>query len=138
MEEETKSRIPLWLYPSTIECMDELLQKDNCKSRSEFIEKAVRFYCGYISAEDGMKYLPTAITAAMSGIVSTTENRMSRLMFKLAVEMSMMMNILASTADVDENTLRKLRGKCVEDVKRSVGSVTFENVASFQKRERRD
>ncbi|WP_088187926.1 hypothetical protein [Desulfosporosinus sp. FKA] len=135
MQEETKDRIPLWLYPSTIECMDALLEKDNCKSRSEFIEKAVRFYSGYISAEDGMKFLPTAITSAMTGIVNTLENRMARLIFKLAVEMSMMMNILASTAEVDENTLRRLRGKCVNDVKKSVGSVTFEDVAKFQKGE---
>ena len=135
MSEETKNRIPLWLYPSTIESMDALLQKENCKSRSEFIEKAIRFYSGYISAEDGMKFLPTAITSAMSGIVSTSENRMARLIFKLAVEMSMMMNILASTAEVDENTLRRLRGKCVNDVKKSVGAVTFEDVAKFQKGE---
>ncbi len=133
MTEEIKTRIPLWLYPSTIVGMDAILEKDNCKSRSEFIEKAVRFYSGYISAEDGMKYLPTAITSAMSGIVATSENRMSRLMFKLAVEMSMMMNILATTADVDENTLRRLRGKCVSDVKKSVGSITFEDVVKFQK-----
>ncbi len=135
MTEETKKRIPLWLYPSTIESMDALLEKDNCKSRSEFIEKAIRFYSGYISAEDGMKFLPTAITSAMSGIVSTSENRITRVMFKLAVEMSMIMNILASTADVDENTLRRLRGKCVSDVKKSIGSVTFEDVAKFQKGE---
>lgn len=135
MTEETKNRIPLWLYPSTIESMDALLEKDNCKSRSEFIEKAIRFYSGYISAEDGMKFLPTAITSAMSGIVSTSENRMARLIFKLAVEMSMMMNILASTAEVDENTLRRLRGKCVNDVKKSLGAVTFEDVAKFQKGE---
>ena len=135
MQEETKDRIPLWLYPSTIECMDALLEKDNCKSRSEFIEKAVRFYSGYISAEDGMRFLPTAITSAMTGIVNTLENRMARLIFKLAVEMSMMMNILASTAEVDENTLRRLRGKCVNDIKKSVGSVTFEDVAKFQKGE---
>lgn len=135
MTEETKNRIPLWLYPSTIESMDALLEKDNCKSRSEFIEKAIRFYSGYISAEDGMKFLPIAITSAMSGIISTSENRMARLIFKLAVEMSMMMNILASTAEVDESTLRRLRGKCVSDVKKSIGSVTFEDVTKFQKGE---
>lgn len=135
METEKKNRLPLWLYPSTIKSMDSLLERDNCKSRSEFIEKAVRFYCGYISANDGLKYLPTAITSAMSGIVGASENRMARLIFKLAVEMSMMMNILATTADVNEETLRRLRGKCVGDVKRSVGAITFEDVVKFQKSE---
>ncbi len=135
MPEENKKRFPLWIYPSTQQKVQELYEKDNCKSQSEFIEKAIRFYSGYISAEDSMKFLPTAITSAMSGIVSTSENRIARVMFKLAVEMSMMMNILASTADVDENTLRRLRGKCVGDVKKSIGSVTFEDVTKFQKGE---
>lgn len=135
MTEETKDRIPLWLYPSTIESMDAFLEKDNCKSRSEFIEKAIRFYSGYISAEDSMKFLPTAITSAMSGIVGTSENRIARVLFKLAVEMSMMMNILASNAEVDEALLRKLRGKCVSDVKKSIGSINFEDVMKFQKGE---
>lgn len=140
MSEETKNKkkFPLWMYPETRQLVSDWYQRDNCQSQSEFIEKAIKFYCGYISAEEGMRFLPAAITTAMTGMVDGLENRMSRLMFKLAVEMSMMMNILATTAEVDENTLRKLRGKCVEDVKRSVGSVTFENVASFQKRERRD
>jgi len=137
-EAKNKKKFPLWMYPETRQLVADWYQRDNCQSQSEFIEKAIKFYCGYISAEEGMRFLPAAITTAMTGMVDGLENRMSRLIFKLAVEMSMMMNILSTTADVDENTLRKLRGKCVEDVKRSVGSVTFENVASFQKRERRD
>jgi len=137
-EAKNKKKFPLWMYPETRQLVADWYQRDNCQSQSEFIEKAIKFYCGYISAEEGMRFLPAAITTAMTGMVDGLENRMSRLIFKLAVEMSMMMNILSTTADVDDNTLRKLRGKCVEDVKRSVGSVTFENVASFQKRERRD
>ncbi|PPK80676.1 hypothetical protein BXY41_106267 [Lacrimispora xylanisolvens] len=137
-EAKNKKKFPLWMYPETRQLVADWYQRDNCQSQSEFIEKAIKFYCGYISAEEGMRFLPAAITTAMTGMVDGLESRMSRLIFKLAVEMSMMMNILSTTADVDENTLRKLRGKCVEDVKRSVGSVTFENVASFQKRERRD
>ncbi|WP_026889880.1 hypothetical protein [Lacrimispora aerotolerans] len=137
-EAKNKKKFPLWMYPKTRQLVADWYQRDNCQSQSEFIEKAIKFYCGYISAEEGMRFLPAAITTAMTGMVDGLENRMSRLIFKLAVEMSMMMNILSTTADVDENTLRKLRGKCVEDVKQSVGSVTFENVASFQKRERCD
>jgi hypothetical protein len=134
-ENENKKKFPLWIYPETRKLVTDWYKKDNCQSQSEFIEKAIRFYCGYIAAENGVRFLPAAITSAMTGMVDSLENRMARLIFKLAVEMSMMMNILAANADVDENTLRRLRGKCVNDVKKSVGSVTFEDVASFQKGE---
>ena len=134
-ENENKKKFPLWMYPETRKLVADWYKRDNCQSQSEFIEKAIRFYCGYISAEEGVRFLPAAITSAMTGMVDSMENRMARLIFKLAVEMSMMMNILASNADVDENTLRRLRGKCVGDVKKSIGSVTFEDVAKFQKGE---
>ena len=47
MPEENKRKFALWIYPDTQERIKELYKKDNCKSQSEFIEKAVRFYCGY-------------------------------------------------------------------------------------------
>ena len=135
MAEENKKKFPLWMHPKTQRQVKEWYQKDNCGSQSEFIEKAIQFYCGYISAENSMKFLPTALTSAMAGVVESSENRMARLLFKLSVEMSMMMNIIASNAEIDETLLQRLRGKCVADVKKSVGSVTFEDVVKFQKGE---
>ena len=35
--DETKTRIPVWLYPSTLEALDRAMEMSNCKSRSEFI-----------------------------------------------------------------------------------------------------
>lgn len=133
MAEENKKKFPLWMYPETQRQVKEWYKKDNCGSQSEFIEKAILFYCGYISAENSMKFLPIAITSAMAGVVENSENRIARLLFKLAVEMSMMMNIIASNAEIDETLLQRLRGKCVNDVKKSVGAVTFEDVVRFQK-----
>ena len=43
-----KQRFGLKIFPETLEMVDTLFEYDNCKSRSEFIEKAVRFYCGYL------------------------------------------------------------------------------------------
>ena len=135
MAEENKKRFPLWIYPETQQKVKELYEKDNCRSQSEFIEKAIIFYSGYVSSKDNTKFLPIAITSALAGVVENSENRMARLLFKLAVEMSMMMNILASNAEIDESLLRKLRGKCVNDVKKSIGSVTLEEVVKYQKGE---
>ena len=132
MPTEKKIRIPLWLYPSTVEMIDKMFPEDNRKSRSEFIEKAVEFYCGYLSADKAVNFLPRAITSSVSGAVQSSENRIARLLFKLAVEMSMMMNVVAAGADVDDISLSRLRGKCVDDVKKSIGAVNFDEVLRFQ------
>lgn len=133
MVDGNKKRFPLWIYPETQQKVLELYRKDNCRSQSEFIEKAIIFYSGYVSSKDNTKFLPVAITSALAGIVENSENRMARLLFKLAVEMSMIMNILASTVEIDEPLLQKLRGKCINEVKKSTGFVTFEEAVKYQK-----
>jgi hypothetical protein len=133
MPEGNKQKFALWIHPETQAMVQTHYKNDNCKSRSEFIEKATRFYCGYLSAQEAVDILPRAITSAVSGAVQTSENRMARLLFKLAVEMSMMMNVVAAGADLDDVGLNRLRGKCVEDVKKSIGAVNFDDVLKFQR-----
>ena len=135
MPEENKQKFALWIYPETQTQIKQLYKNDNCKSRSEFIEKAVRFYIGYLAAQNTTDILPVAITSAVSGAVQSSENRMARLMFKLAVETSMMMNVVAAGADLDDISLKRLRGKCVEDVKKSVGAINFDDVLKYQRGE---
>ena len=130
---ELKTRIPLWLYPSTLEAANANIARDNCKSRSEFIEKAIRFYTGYVSGKEATAYLPPALVAALQSTVQSAENHISRLLFKQAVELDMMMNVLAAGIEVREDDLRSLRGRCVDEVKKTSGSVTFADAVAGQK-----
>ena len=72
---EIKTRIPVWLYPSTLEVMDRAMKIANCKSRSEYLEKAALFYAGYVSGQDATAYLPPALASVLRGTVQDTENR---------------------------------------------------------------
>ena len=98
MEHENKTRIPAWLRPSTIRRMDGWLETANCKSRSEFIEKSLHFYMGYLGAEDASEYLPNALTATLRGIVADSANRTNCLLFKCAVEQGIMAHTIAHTS----------------------------------------
>ena len=128
----SKKRTAVWLYPETIEKMDSLLEGDNCKSRSEFIDKALNFYMGYLISEDTTGYLSKILISAMQGIMKETENRNSSNLFRLSVEMSMMMNILAAGLEISDEELRSLRGRCVQQVKKTRGKVSMEEAIKFQ------
>lgn len=130
---EIKTRIPVWLYPSTLEVMDRAMKIANSKSRSEYLEKAALFYAGYVSGQDAIAYLPPALVSALRSTIQATEERISRLMFKLAVEQDMVMNVLAYGMEISEDTLRDLRGHCVQNVKKTNGAVTLEKAVEFQK-----
>ena len=128
----SKKRTAVWLYPETIEKMDSLLEGDNCKSRSEFIDKALNFYMGYLISEDTTGYLSKILISAMQGIMKETENRNASNLFRLSVEMSMMMNILAAGLEISDEELRSLRGRCVQQVKKTRGKVSMEEAIKFQ------
>ena len=46
-----KIKFPLWLMPDTKATVECLYRQDGCNSQSEFIEKAIQFYCGYLQSE---------------------------------------------------------------------------------------
>jgi len=130
---KVKSRATVWLYPSTLEVMDATLSQDNCKTRSEFIERAIQFYAGYISGQEATAYLPAALVAALRGTVQGSEDRIARLLFKLAVELDMMMNVMAVAMEVDKDELERLRADCVRNVKRTSGAISFKDAVELQK-----
>ena len=127
-----KIKFAAYLYPETLDKIKELYRGDDCSSKSEFIEKAVRFYIGYLTAEDKSNYLPNMFLSNMRAIASESDNRMSRMLFKLTVEQAMMMNIMAANYDIDPGTLSRLRGSCVEEVKRLGGSFSMKDAVEWQ------
>ena len=40
---KNKRKFALWLYPETLDKVKQLYTEDDCRSKSEFIEKAVQF-----------------------------------------------------------------------------------------------
>ena len=133
VESETKTRIPVWLYPSALEVVDQMVERGNWKSRSEYLEKAALFYAGYLSGEDAAAFLPQALVSAIRGTLQDSENRTSRLLFKLAVEVDMMMHLFATAMEIEPEILEKLRALCVKEIKKTNGSISLKDVVEYQK-----
>ncbi len=51
MSFQNKVKFALWAYPETLKDVEVHYQNDNCRSQSEFIEKAIKFYIGYLDEE---------------------------------------------------------------------------------------
>ena len=133
-EKEIKRRFQLWLKPSVLNMAEELYEGDNCASRSEFIEKAIMFYAGYLYAERARDYLPRIVTSTLKGIVDESDNRISRILFKLAVEQAITMNVVAATCSISRDQLDKLRGMCVSQVKKTNGAYSFSDAYDLQRK----
>ena len=134
MNEDNKRNTTLWLRPSTIQRMDSWLAEDNCQSRSEFVEKALRFYMGYLGTEDNTAYLSKAILTAIQGTLEDNNNRLCRIIFKWAVELNMMCHTIAAHFRADPIDRKELRAYAVDEVKRTNGQISFSNALDTQRR----
>ncbi len=113
--------------------IEDNIKEEGSKNKSEFVEKAIDFYCGYLTTDKCKDYLPDVIISTVGAKLEGLENRMAKLIFKAAVELDMVLHVLAATNDIDESTLSGLRGMCVEEVKRLQGTISLDKALRFQK-----
>ena len=70
----------------------------------------------------------------MNATLRSMEGRICRLLFKLAVEMDMMMNVLSAGMEIPEEQLEHLRPQCVRNVKKTSGSISLDSAVERQQR----
>lgn len=132
-EKEPKRKFALWVKESSLDLVEQYYKKDNCSSRSEYIEKAILFYTGYLSSNQNSSYLPNILVSTLKGIVAESDNKINRMLFKLTVELAIAMNVVAASSQINPEDLHKLRKECINEVKRSNGSFQFEDAMEWQK-----
>ncbi|MEE3472069.1 MAG: hypothetical protein VZR24_15550 [Butyrivibrio hungatei] len=130
---DKKVRFALYVNQSALDLVEEYFEKDNCFSKSEFIENAIRFYVSYLSSDTNIPYLSTVVMSTMDSLLKENTNRLSKLIFKLAVELAITMNVVASNQGVDKEVLNSLRGECIKEVKKTNGIFTFDEADNWQK-----
>ena len=64
---ENVKRIVIWLKPELLSRMDGWLETANCKNRSEFISKALRFYMGYLATDGVSSYVCESVSQNIRG-----------------------------------------------------------------------
>ena len=128
-----KKKTTIWLYPEVIQRMDGWLEADNCASRSEFVDKAIRFYMGYLATEDTSEYLSDELLATVRGVTTENNNRLSSLLFKLCVELNMAMHTVAAHFEVDDLDRQELRRFAEDEVKRANGQISFDKALRIQR-----
>lgn len=130
---ENKKKYAYWMHPSLVEEMEEMLKDANADSKSEFVTQAVRFYIGYLRQGKNVDYLAPILSQSIKEEISGLETNLSRMLFKLAVEVGMTSHLHAVSMNVSEDTLEDLRNMCAKDVAQTNGIIEFEDAYRFQK-----
>lgn len=128
-----KQKATIFLTPSMKKKIEENYRADNCRSQSEFVEKAVDFYLGYLNTKNASAFLPEVLTTILIGIMDDFAQRMGRQLYKVAVEQNLCNHILTADTDMDQRIYQLMRGRSVREVDSTNGRITFKEVLDFQR-----
>ena len=123
---ENRHRHTVWMDDAVWDQVESYYQKDNCSTKNEYIEKAIQFYSGYLDAERADEYLPRVLSDILDGKLGALGKRM-------AVEENLMGNLVAAGMEVDLDTLRKTRVRCVKEVRETNGEIDMDDALAYQK-----
>jgi len=133
VEKIEKARIGILIDREVLKQADELLEVANVRSRNEFIGEAVKFYVGYLNSRKAENYLLQTLSSVLTSAIRDSENRSARMDFKLAVEISKLVHVIAYSNDIDAIILEKLHLKCLDEVKKINGAIDFEHAYRYQR-----
>ena len=129
---EEKVRFQMRISPETDKKIKSAMPLANCRSQNEFVEQALLHYCSCLQSESGASVLAPALVSALRSTVLNSEHHICRILFKFAVELCIMMNVMAAGMEINPNSLDALRARCVDAVKKTNGSVTFKDEVRYQ------
>ena len=129
MGNETKERLPLRMKQKTSRRLEQWYTADNCRSKNEFVEKAINFYVDYLETQDNQSLLPTALMAALDGRLGRLEDHIARREFTREVELDLLIGIIADAVEVDRDDLKRKRAQSVRNVRATNGLISLEKRA---------
>ena len=129
---EDKKRHTVWLTPDAWSQVETSYTKDNCTTKNEYIEKAIRFYTGYLNTQNAASYLPRVLADVLDGKLGALGMRIGKLLFKLAVEQDMITNITAAVNEVHLDDVERLRARCIREIRQTNGVINLEDAVRYQ------
>ena len=124
-----KKRFPLRLKAETMQKIEQWHTASNCRSKNEFVEKAVNFYADYLALNSDNQLLPKAVLSTIEGRLGLLEKNLSSATFNHAVELDMLVGIIGQSYQFSQNDLEKRRAQSVRNVKATNGRVSLEKCA---------
>ena len=129
-----KKSIGISLPEEVIELADCHIKSADCRSRNEFIEAAIRFYAEYLSLDDSKTIVPIHLQNAIKHAVDLAENRMSKVLFKNAVSVQMLSELLLRLYEYGNDTLEKIEQTAYDEVRQYNGMLNTEQTMRRLKR----
>ena len=123
-----KSSSGVMLTQAQWERCDRLANEMECRSRNAFIRDAIDFYCSWLEKEQTERFLTPALESVISAKIRDSEERISRNLFKIAVDLAILSKIVLDRdgGGYDADYLDEMRQDSIREVSETNGAIRME------------
>ena len=108
----------------------EKMDDAHVKSLNAFVLKAIDFYLGYLRQGKNLNYISPILASSIKSEIKNTEHNLSEIIFKVAVQLSMLTQIVADEKEFYPEYLEELQKWCAEKVASTNGIISLEDMQS--------
>ena len=113
-----------------LECDDYCVKNDI--SRSELIEQALKLYLATRNVKAKSELLVPELAECIAKASDDGIVKISKGLFRYAVEVEMLIRLLADAIDIDDDDLYEIRRRAVNNVRRTRGKIKLDDVQNEQ------
>ena len=85
----------------------------------------MEFYIEYLNHERFVEFLTPALESVIDGKIKDSEDRIARIIFKLAVDQNFLAHLIGNQYDYREENLEEIRRDCMEEVRSTNGQLSL-------------
>ena len=124
-----KKSYNFYLSPEADCMIDSSLVASDSRSRSDFVEKAVRYYAASLGAEMHKELLSQELIRVLQDNIKNVENHISSTIFKMAGEQAVLSLLFADmlVENLDRKELQRYRNEAYDLIRRRHGTIMFED-----------
>ena len=122
MDSENKQRVSLYLDKKTVKTVDTFIKKHGFHSRNEFFEKAAENLIADEAIKSGGDVMSEKLAKAVENVSEDNAKAISKGMFRYAVQLEMLMRVIAKTNHFTDDELEDMR-------REASGRIKLEDIA---------
>ncbi len=130
--EKRDIQVRIWFSQSELDLMDKHFADLGLKSRSDFIRDAIHFYIGYLNQQKNIDYLSPVLGSVIKSEIDGAVRNISEMLFKMAVEESLLSNMIAFSNRINPENLAGVRQWCEREVAETNGVISYERAYEVQ------
>lgn len=128
MDSEDKQRVSLYLDRETVKTVDLFIKKQGYRSRNEFFETAAENLIADSALKTSDDIISSKLAKALEKVSEDNAKAISKGLFRYAVQLEMLMRIIAQMNSFTEEELEEMRREAVNNVRGTRGKVRLDEI----------